>query len=88
MSSNKPVENMDVDIDQPGASTSDKSPEKAAAGASGTSATNVMAGSATVPSVTVSLHPLVIMNISEHWTRIRAQAGVIKQGKMSTEPSA
>jgi COP9 signalosome complex subunit 6 len=27
------------------------------------------------PSVTISLHPLVLMNISEHWTRIRAQEG-------------
>lgn len=35
----------------------------------------VMAGPAIVPSVTISLHPLVIMNISEHWTRIRAQGG-------------
>uniref|UniRef100_A0AAG5DBH8 COP9 signalosome complex subunit 6 n=1 Tax=Anopheles atroparvus TaxID=41427 RepID=A0AAG5DBH8_ANOAO len=34
---------------------------------------NVMASSATVPSVTCSLHPLVIMNISDHWTRARAQ---------------
>lgn len=31
--------------------------------------------STTLPSVTVSLHPLVIMNISEHWTRLRAQSG-------------
>lgn len=31
--------------------------------------------STTLPSVTVSLHPLVIMNISEHWTRLRAQNG-------------
>lgn len=30
-------------------------------------------------SVTIELHPLVIMNISEHWTRIRAQLGVPKQ---------
>lgn len=36
---------------------------------------NVMADAGTVPSVTISLHPLVIMNISEHWTRIRAQVG-------------
>ncbi|XP_058124034.1 COP9 signalosome complex subunit 6 isoform X1 [Anopheles ziemanni] len=36
---------------------------------------NVMASSATVPSVTCSLHPLVIMNISDHWTRTRAQSG-------------
>lgn len=35
----------------------------------------VMASSGTVGSVSVSLHPLVIMNISEHWTRIRAQEG-------------
>lgn len=40
---------------------------------------NVMAGSATVPSVTCSLHPLVIMNISDHWTRIRAQNGFKSQ---------
>lgn len=33
----------------------------------------VMASSGTVGSVSVSLHPLVIMNVSEHWTRIRAQ---------------
>lgn len=38
-----------------------------------------MAGSATVPSVTCSLHPLVIMNISDHWTRIRAQNGMKSQ---------
>lgn len=35
---------------------------------------SVMADAGTA-SVTISLHPLVIMNISEHWTRIRAQAG-------------
>lgn len=34
---------------------------------------NVMAPGAT-GSVTCSLHPLVIMNVSEHWTRVRAQA--------------
>lgn len=28
-----------------------------------------------LPSVTVSLHPLVLMNISEHWSRLRAQSG-------------
>jgi len=38
--------------------------------------TNSFVTSTTLPSVTVSLHPLVIMNISEHWTRIRAQIGV------------
>lgn len=40
---------------------------------------NVMASSGTVGSVSVSLHPLVIMNISEHWTRIRAQSGAARQ---------
>jgi len=38
---------------------------------------NVMAS--TAGSVTVSLHPLVIMNISEHWTRNRAQEGQAQQ---------
>ena len=36
---------------------------------------NVMASTGTTGSVCVSLHPLVIMNISEHWTRVRAQEG-------------
>ncbi|KAG8221929.1 hypothetical protein J437_LFUL002488 [Ladona fulva] len=40
---------------------------------------SVMASSGTVGSVSVSLHPLVIMNISEHWTRIRAQKGTSHQ---------
>lgn len=40
---------------------------------------SVMAPSAT-GSVSVSLHPLVIMNISEHWTRVRAQEGKPTQG--------
>ncbi|XP_018336627.1 COP9 signalosome complex subunit 6 [Agrilus planipennis] len=30
-------------------------------------------------SITCSLHPLVIMNVSEHWTRERAQSGIPKQ---------
>ncbi|ODM93919.1 COP9 signalosome complex subunit 6 [Orchesella cincta] len=34
---------------------------------------SVVAGAGTAGSITVSLHPLVIMNISEHWTRTRAQ---------------
>lgn len=42
---------------------------------------NVMASSGTVGSVSVSLHPLVIMNVSEHWTRIRAQEGKPQQGE-------
>ncbi|XP_012526287.1 COP9 signalosome complex subunit 6 [Monomorium pharaonis] len=35
----------------------------------------VMASSGTIGSVSISLHPLVIMNVSEHWTRLRAQEG-------------
>ena len=34
-------------------------------------------------SVSVSLHPLVVMNISEHWTRVRAQEGKSTQGNSS-----
>lgn len=34
-----------------------------------------MAAAGTAGSVNVSLHPLVIMNISEHWTRTKAQLG-------------
>jgi len=42
---------------------------------------SVVAGTGTAGSVTVSLHPLVIMNISEHWTRVRAQNdGKAEQG--------
>ncbi len=36
---------------------------------------SVLAASGVVGSVSVSLHPLVIMNISEHWTRTKAQNG-------------
>ncbi|XP_006819462.2 COP9 signalosome complex subunit 6-like, partial [Saccoglossus kowalevskii] len=36
---------------------------------------SVMASAGTTASVTVALHPLVIMNVSEHWTRIKAQEG-------------
>lgn len=35
----------------------------------------VVASSGAAGSVSVALHPLVIMNISEHYTRIRAQEG-------------
>lgn len=38
-------------------------------------ANGVMAAMGTTGSVTISLHPLVIMNVSEHWTRARAQEG-------------
>eukprot|EP00088_Acartia_fossae_P037829 TRINITY_DN3905_c0_g1_i12.p1 TRINITY_DN3905_c0_g1~~TRINITY_DN3905_c0_g1_i12.p1 ORF type:complete len:328 (-),score=104.68 TRINITY_DN3905_c0_g1_i12:215-1198(-) len=35
----------------------------------------ILADSGVAATVSVSLHPLVIMNISEHWTRTRAQEG-------------
>lgn len=41
---------------------------------------NVMA-SGTTGSITCSLHPLVIMNVSEHWTREKAQEGSVQQGQ-------
>lgn len=40
---------------------------------------SVMA-SGTTASVTCSLHPLVIMNVSEHWTRERAQNSSVQRG--------
>jgi len=39
----------------------------------------VKASVGTTGSVSVSLHPLVIMNVSEHWTRVRAQHGEPQQ---------
>ncbi|XP_055594080.1 COP9 signalosome complex subunit 6 [Uranotaenia lowii] len=82
-------EKMDVDSEDPPAvaGSSNSGSSGTAAGTAGSSTSgalvtlakgeqrNVMAGSATVPSVSCSLHPLVIMNISDHWTRIRAQKG-------------
>lgn len=61
MEVDKQLEKMDVDDADPGASTSNNSRKQILA--------------KTQPSVVISLHPLVIMNISEHWTRIRAQEG-------------
>ena len=46
------------------------------------SAASVMAAPGTTGSVSVAIHPLVVMNISEHWTRVRAQEGKAKQGKL------
>lgn len=89
-----PHENMEVDGDDHNieeASTSKAAASGSAASTSSNSVkppandatvSNVMASPSTIPSVTVSLHPLVIMNISEHWTRIRAQEGSPSQGKV------
>ena len=41
---------------------------------------SVMAPSTAAPSVHIALHPLVILNISEHWTRVKAQNGKAIQG--------
>lgn len=41
--------------------------------------TSVMASSGSAGSISVLLHPLCVMNISEHWTRIRAQEGKAQQ---------
>lgn len=77
----KPAENMDVDGDEniaeepTIANVNNIDAESALQNSASKSAEGVMAGPATIPSVTISLHPLVIMNISEHWTRIRAQGG-------------
>lgn len=84
---------MEVDSDVLPSGSSD-SPQQTAAVAGPSSASvkvlpqggvlsSVLASAATIPSVTVSLHPLVIMNMSEHWTRIRAQEGSKQQGKQS-----
>lgn len=91
-------ENMDVDSDNnlgegstgnlstnAQASTFNAASSNAGQLAIDSSGSGVMASPATVPSVTVSLHPLVIMNISEHWTRIRAQNGSPQQGKQKNQ---
>jgi len=41
---------------------------------------SVIAAEGTTSSVTLLLHPLVVINISEHFTRIRAQSGVDSPG--------
>jgi len=58
-----------MEVDGAGKSTQTSSENEAA------TPQGIMAGVGTAGSVTVSLHPLVIMNISEHWTRTKAQAG-------------
>lgn len=70
MEVDKPAEKMEVDDIDPAASTS---------GASGTlrKQQQILAKNA-VPSVAISLHPLVLMNIAEHWTRFRAQEGAAR----------
>ncbi|TRZ05522.1 hypothetical protein HGM15179_021586 [Zosterops borbonicus] len=45
----------------------------------GAGVSQVMAGGVT-GSVSVALHPLVILNISDHWIRLRSQEGRNGQG--------
>lgn len=70
-------EEMPMEIDE---DTSEQNPTVPATPAS---TIKVMASSGTVGSVSISLHPLVIMNISEHWTRLRAQEGSDQLGEIS-----
>lgn len=60
----KPIEKMEVDEAESSASTSGVKKQESA----------ILAKNA-IPSVSISLHPLVLMNVAEHWTRIRAQEG-------------
>jgi len=62
MEMDKPVENMEVDDAEASTSGASKKQQQ------------VLAKNA-IPSVAISLHPLVLMNVAEHWTRIRAQEG-------------
>lgn len=70
MEVDKPTEKMEIDDIELVASTS---------GSTGTlrKQQQILAKNA-VPSVAISLHPLVLMNISEHWTRFRAQEGAAR----------
>lgn len=70
-----PKEDMDMEVESAAGEMEVAAPTEVAPVAK-----NVMASSGTVGSVTVSLHPLVIMNVSEHWTRLRAQEGSAQQG--------
>jgi COP9 signalosome complex subunit 6 len=80
METNKVVEKMDVDVEEEAAASSSSSTSKVTEPKpqASTSKNVIFASPSTVPSVSVLLHPLVLMNISEHWTRIRAQEGAAK----------
>ena len=59
-----------MEVDEPGTSKkTEQEPQPS----------GIMAAAGTAGSVSVSLHPLVIMNISEHWTRTKAQMGSPQQ---------
>jgi hypothetical protein len=67
MDIDKPIEKMDIDDVDPTASTSGNLRKQQ----------QILAKNA-IPSVTISLHPLVLMNVAEHWTRFRAQEGAAR----------
>lgn len=71
MDSVKPSEKMEIDEIDQSATTS------AAFSSVAKKQQQILAKNA-VASVTISLHPLVLMNIAEHWTRFRAQEGAAK----------
>lgn len=57
------------------AAVNGNAPVTAAPAAAASDDGKVMADQSVSATVSVSLHPLVIMNISEHWTRTKAQEG-------------
>ena len=73
------VKTMEVD-ESPATGASADAPLNLAPSAATSGAPDecVLASACTVGSVNVSLHPLVIMNMSEHWTRTKAQEGAAK----------
>ncbi|XP_015114321.1 COP9 signalosome complex subunit 6 [Diachasma alloeum] len=82
MSGGQPsVNEMEVDdnnagvVDAPMEVAASVEKPSTSAGSGSQNTCRVMASSGTVGSVSISLHPLVIMNVSEHWTRLRAQEG-------------
>lgn len=75
--------NAAVSTDTPMEVDDDTSGKSNIASTNPSSAIKVMASSGTVGSVSISLHPLVIMNVSEHWTRLRAQEGTDQLGTYS-----
>jgi len=72
----------DSELSQQQAAPANLNPASPRPGPSGLVAVNevlndsvMAAASASAGSVSIALHPLVIMNVSEHWTRLRAQDG-------------
>lgn len=72
------TENMEVDEPEPGSSSAASKDQPASTSTQSSSSKLLLANASSVASVAVSLHPLILMNISDHWTRIRAQEGAAK----------